>query len=182
MSAISAIGNGAPNGPGIPPGFGKRRRGVRVTTAAVVALGLTLAAPGAVGAATTTTSSGSGGSTPNKQMGVPPRGGKQPTAFGTVKSVGTDSFTLTGRDGTVTTVDVTSATTYKNKGVSSATLADVTVGAHVAVFGTEASGTVTATSVALGLPGGGGPGGKGGSGGPAGGRTGRPPGKTGSGG
>jgi hypothetical protein len=39
--------------------------------------------------------------------------------------------------------------------VTSPTLANVTVGETVAAFGTEASGTVTATSVDIGTPGGG---------------------------
>jgi hypothetical protein len=53
------------------------------------------------------------------------------------------------------TVDVTSSTTYNDQGVTSPTLANVTVGETVAAFGTEASGTVTATSVDIGTPGGG---------------------------
>src|SRR5271154_570602 len=87
------IGDGVATGPGIPPGFGRRRRGVRVTTAAVVALGLSLAGTGVAGAATTP-SSNVGGSAPTQQMGTPPGGGKRPTAVGTVQSVGSDSFTL----------------------------------------------------------------------------------------
>ncbi len=40
------------------------------------------------------------------------------------------------------------------------TLANVTVGEHVAVFGTDTSNVVTATSVAIGDPPSGGPGGR----------------------
>ncbi len=59
------------------------------------------------------------------------------------------------------TVDVSSSTTYHDPAVSSPSFANVTAGAHVAVFGTETSGTVTATSVAIGGPPAGGPGGSG---------------------
>ena len=73
------------------------------------------------------------------------------------------------------TVDVGSTTTYFDPGVSSPTLADVKVGEHVAVFGTESRGTVTATQVAIGNP----PDGKGGPGGTGGGRPGGPGGAAG---
>jgi hypothetical protein len=91
-----------------------------------------------------------------------------------VTSVGPSSFTIKTKDGTAVTVDVTSSTTYRDRGVSSPTLANVTVGETVAAFGTETSNTVSATSVAIG-----GPGGPGGHGGPDGhdgpGGTGGPP-------
>ena len=66
------------------------------------------------------------------------------------------------------TVKVSDATTYRDPAVTSPTIANVTVGEHVAVFGTDASNVVTATSVAIGGPGVGGPGGfpAGGLGGP----------------
>jgi hypothetical protein len=73
-----------------------------------------------------------------------------PAVAGTVESVGTGSFTVKDRAGTTVTVDVTSSTTYKDAGVASPTIADVTVGERVAVQGTTASGTVTATSVLIG--------------------------------
>ena len=94
-------------------------------------------------------------------------GGTPPAAFGTVASVGTNTFTLTGHDGTTVTVDVsTTTTTYVDPAVTSPSLADVKVGAHVAVFGTDSANTVTATKVAIGGPGGmGGPGGHDGFGG-----------------
>jgi preprotein translocase subunit YajC len=81
-------------------------------------------------------------------------GGTPPVAFGTVKSVGDGTFTITARDGTTVTVNVSGATTYHDRAVTSPTIANVTVGAHVAVFGTDTSNVVTATSVAIGGPGG----------------------------
>ncbi len=146
----------------------KRRRGVRVTTAAAVALGLALGGGAVAGAATSSATPPTGSSS---HSGRPPFGGSPPAAVGTVKSVGTDTFTLTDRDGTTVTVNVGTTTTYRDPGVTSPTLANVTVGEHVAVFGTDASNTVTATSVAIGDPSGSGrgPGGWGGPGGPGGG-------------
>ncbi len=79
-------------------------------------------------------------------------GGTPPAAVGTVKSVGSGTFTLTTPDGTTVTVDVGSSTTYLDPGVTSPSLGNVTVGAHVAVFGTDTSNTVTATKVAIGGP------------------------------
>jgi hypothetical protein len=90
--------------------------------------------------------------------------------------VGDNTFTLTTQDKTTVTVNVGSTTTYRDPSVTSPSLANVTVGEHVAVFGTDTSNVVTATSVAIGDPpsgGRGGPGGKG-SGGPNG-RGGTPP-------
>jgi hypothetical protein len=75
-----------------------------------------------------------------------------PTVLGTVKSVSGDSFTVTAQDGTNITVEVNKATTYFDVGVSSPTISDVTVGQHVAVFGTEGSDSITATKVAIGTP------------------------------
>jgi len=98
---------------------------------------------------------------------MPPNGGSPPAAVGTVATVGTDTFTLKTKDGTVVTVNVTSSTTYRDRGVTSPTLANVTVGETVAAFGTDTSNTVSATSVDIGAPGGpGGPGGPAGPGGP----------------
>jgi hypothetical protein len=56
--------------------------------------------------------------------------------------------------GTTLTVDVSSKTTYRDFGVASASLANVKVNERVAVFGTTSAGTVTATSVAIGMTGG----------------------------
>ncbi len=145
----------------------RRRRGLRVTTAAAVALGL------AVGGGAVANAAGSGStpstSVPGAPFGHDGLGGTPPAAVGTVASVGTNTFTLTGRDGTKVTVDVGSTTTYVDPAVTSPSLADVKVGAHVAVFGTDSSNTVAATKVAIGGPGGpgdmDGPGGRHGMGG-----------------
>jgi hypothetical protein len=155
---------------------GKRHRALRVASAAGLALGLA-AGGAAVAGATTRGSSGThsqpsghraGGKMPPGGHGRP--GGSPPAAVGTVATVGTTSFTIKAKDGTIVTVDVSGTTMYRDQGVSSPTLANVTVGETVAAFGTETANTVTATSVAIGEPGGhdghGGPGGRGGPGGP----------------
>jgi hypothetical protein len=133
----------------------RRRRGVRVTTAAAVALGLAIAG-GVAGAATSSGSSGTPSSSTGTALAATGGGaamcGAPPVAVGTVKSVGDDTFTLTTASGSTVTVDVGSSTTYTDPGVSSATFANVTVGEHVAVIGTESSNTVTATKVLIGLP------------------------------
>ena len=142
----------------------RRRRGVWVTTAAAVALGLAVTGGAVAGAATGSSTT----STTPDHHGLPGGhggfGGAPPAAFGTVKSVGTDTFTLTAHDGTTVTVDVGSSTTYTDPSVSSPTFSTVKVGDHVAAFGADTSNTVTATKVAIGGPGG--PGGPGSQGGP----------------
>ncbi len=70
---------------------------------------------------------------------------------GTVEKKGDGSFTVESGSTTVT-VDVSDSTTYFDPGVTSPSISDVTVGEHVAVFGSETSGSVAATSVAIGLP------------------------------
>ena len=153
---------GLTQGPGPDPlaGFSqRRRRGVLVTSAAVAALGLSLGGAAVAGAASTAPASASGA--PSGARG--PMGGSPPAAMGTVASVGDGTFTLTTKDKTTVTVTVSSSTTYRDPGVTSPTLANVTVGEHVAVFGTDTANVVTATSVAIGNPpngkGWGGPGG-----------------------
>ena len=140
----------------------RRRRGVRVTYAAAAALGLAIGGGAIAGAATGSTSSttppSSSAGGPSGHLGF---GGTPPAAFGTVASVGADTFTLTTRDGTKVTVDVSGTTTYVDPGVTTPSFTDVKVGDHVAVFGTDSSNTVTATKVAIGGPGGDGPGGDG---------------------
>jgi preprotein translocase subunit YajC len=131
----------------------KSRRGIRVTTAAAMALGLAVSGGLAAGAASTSPSAAT--STTGSSADRPPMGGTPPVAFGTVKSVGDATFTIIARDGTTVTVNVSSATTYRDRAVTSPTVANVTVGEHVAVFGTDTSNVVTATSVAIGQPGGG---------------------------
>ncbi len=132
----------------------KRRRGVRVTTAAAVALGLTIGgaavASGSLAGATTTSTASASGSASHPDM--PFNGDTPPAAMGTVKSVGSGTFTITTQDGTTVTVNVSGTTTYLDPGVTSPTIANVTVGEHVAVFGTDTSNTVTATKVAIGSP------------------------------
>ena len=156
------LGSGPPAGP-------KRRRGVRVTSAAVMALGLSLAGGAAAGATTASTGSSTPSSTASgSPAGRPPMGGSPPAAVGTVKSVGDDTFTLAEQDGTLVTVNVGSTTSYLDPGVTSPSLASVTVGEHVAVFGTDTSDVVAATRVAIGTPPAGGKGGPGGQGGPPG--------------
>ena len=145
-----------------PPAIlNKRRRGVRVTYAAAVALGLAIGGGAVAGAASGSSSS----TTPPSSSaegpgGRPDFGGTPPAAFGTVASVGGTSFTVTTHQGTKVTVDVSGTTTYLDPAVTSPSLADVKVGDHVAVFGTDSANTVTAAKVAIGGPGGdGGPGG-----------------------
>ena len=68
-------------------------------------------------------------------------------AAGTVASVGTSSFVLTLTAGTLT-VDVSSATVYREPTVHRASFADVLAGEKVAVTGTQAgTGTINATTV-----------------------------------
>ena len=77
------------------------------------------------------------------------------TVAGTVASKASNSFTLTTRDGSTVTVNVTSSTTYQAQNVTSPGLKDVTVGATVAAQGTRTSdGSVTATVVRIGVAGG----------------------------
>ncbi len=140
----------------------RRRRGVRVTTAAAVALGLAVAG-GVAGAASSSSSantpSSSSGTALAAQSGGTAMCGSPPAAVGTVKSVGDNTFTLTTSSGSTVTVDVGSSTKYVDPSVSSPTFSNVTVGEHVAVIGTESSNTVTATSVLIGAPPAGGMGG-----------------------
>jgi hypothetical protein len=73
--------------------------------------------------------------------------------MGTVASVTTtpaDSITVTAWKSQTVTVDVTSSTTYTERGVSSPTFSDIAVGDQVVVYGaTTATATVTATSVVI---------------------------------
>ena len=86
-------------------------------------------------------------------------------AFGKVASVGgvtTDGACLTGDTGPFTltsfkgmntvTVNVSSSTTYSEKGVTSATFANVCVGEFVAAKGTNTNNTVAATQVFIAPP------------------------------
>jgi hypothetical protein len=70
-------------------------------------------------------------------------------AAGTVTDVTTDSLTLAARDGTKTTVKLTSSTTYR-LGKDTADKSAVKVGMQAVATGTKAAdGTLTATSVAV---------------------------------
>ncbi len=80
--------------------------------------------------------------------------GAPPAASGIVTSLGSNTFTLKTTSGTSVTVDVSSTTTYRDRGVTSPSFANVSVNEHVAVFGTTSSGTVSATSVEIGTEGG----------------------------
>lgn len=147
----------------------KRGRGVRVTAGAIgaalsLALGGGVLASGSVAGAATTTPAGSdhapAGSAPAPGKVGPGQGGrggllpggKPPAAVGTVKSVGSDSFTLSTPNNAPVTVNVTSSTAYKDTGVSSPSISDVKTGEHVAVIGTSDNGTVTASTVLIGEP------------------------------
>ena len=141
-------------------------RSFRVACGSALTLGL---AAGGYGIANAATGPGS----PSAQNGAPRFGhwfgGAKPAAAGTVGAVGTNTFTVRGHNGSTTTVDVTSSTTYKDYGVSRPTFANVKAGEFVAVAGSSSSGTVHASSVMIGGPkghrGSGGYGGPGGFGG-----------------
>jgi len=142
-------------------GPGSRRWGrvPRLAAASAAMVALSLGGAAVAGAATTGTSGRTAAT--SHPAGAPKDMRTPPTAAGKVASVGTDSFTITTRAGATVTVDVGSSTTYRDAKVTSATLADVTVGEQVAVVGSESSGTVTATSVMIGMPPGPHPGGPG---------------------
>ncbi len=159
-----------PSGAGRPARRDRRRKAARITGAAAMAVGLAVGATAVAGAATGGTPASTTQPATAPSWGGPGGPGRTPpAAVGTVASVGTSSFTVTAAGGSTVTVDVTSSTTYRDRGVTSPTLADVKVGDRVAVFGTKTGTTVAATSVGIGMPGmPGGPGGPGRWGGPGG--------------
>jgi hypothetical protein len=126
-----------------------KSKAARIAAVSSVVLGLAIATGGIAGAATAKSAgSAAGGLKPRHSV---PFGGTRPAAFGTVKSIGTDTFTLTTHSGTVVTVDVTAVTTtYQERGVTAPTFADVKVGSHVAAVGTDTANTVAATRVLIG--------------------------------
>ena len=126
----------------------KNSKGVKIASSAGIVLGLTAGSFLAAGAAT---GGSSAAQPPTPETG---HAWTMPAASGTVASVGSDSFTITTKAGATDTVNVSSSTTYRDRGVTTPTFANVTVGENVAVFGTSTSGVVTATSVAIGVPGG----------------------------
>ncbi len=71
---------------------------------------------------------------------------------GVVQSVGDGTFTITGIDGSA--VNVTTSSSTQVSVVKTATLADLRVGDTVMVRGPAANGTITATSIRAGVPGG----------------------------
>jgi hypothetical protein len=161
MSESHAEHPGAVGSDPFPAISQRRRRGVRVTSAAALALGL-IVSGGAVAGAATPPSPPTGSPRPAAPCGQQPFDGARPIAVGTVRTIGDSSFTMTAQDGTTVTVQVDRSTMYLDPGVTSPTFASVTVGEQVAVFGTEASDSLTATRVAVGTPPAGGRGGPGG--------------------
>lgn len=67
--------------------------------------------------------------------------------MGTIASESADSWTLTARDGTTTTVTITPTTTFGTAKTPEQE-SQFAVGDRVIVRGTSANGTVTATSIA----------------------------------
>jgi|GEM_PF-2823135 len=79
-----------------------------------------------------------------------PRASRDYATAGTVQAAPTSSgFTVMTFNGTTVTVDVTGTTTYAEYGVSNPTIADVTPGEFVGVFGTTVGTTVTASEVVI---------------------------------
>jgi len=75
-----------------------------------------------------------------------------PKTAGTVTAIGSDTITITGRDGTAQTIHTTGSTTY-HKGRADGTRADVTVGSQIVAIGERGSdGSITATSIQVFLP------------------------------
>jgi hypothetical protein len=75
-----------------------------------------------------------------------------PSAAGTVSAVGSDTITITLRDGTSQTISTTGSTTYRLGGTDG-DRADVTVGTAILATGEkDASGNLTATTVSIRLP------------------------------
>ena len=75
-----------------------------------------------------------------------------PKTAGTVTAVGSDTITITGRDGTAQTIRTTGGTTY-HKGRADGTRADVTVGSQIVAVGERGTdGSITATSIQVFLP------------------------------
>jgi Domain of unknown function (DUF5666) len=124
----------------------KRTMLARTALAAAAMLGTSVASVAVASAATPSKSS---------LAGVAHRAWAPPAAAGTVESVGSNTFTVKERSGTVVTVDVTpGTTTYMDRGVTSPGFGNISTGEMVSVQGTTASGVVTATSVSIGFGGG----------------------------
>ncbi len=81
---------------------------------------------------------------------VPPRPSNGFATAGVVQGTPTSTgFTVLTWNGTTVTVDVTGSTTYAEYGVASPSLANVTPGEFVGVFGTTSGTTVTASEVVI---------------------------------
>jgi hypothetical protein len=103
-------------------------------------------APGGAPAHSFPAASGAAGGGSNARSG-PAAGG----TIGTVSSLSSSGFTLTTSAGQKVTVKETSSTKYEN-GMTAAPTSAVTKGATVLVLGTDASTTLTATTVIVGPP------------------------------
>jgi len=85
-----------------------------------------------------------------------------PTIAGKVTAINGNDITVTQRDGTTATIHVNGATTYQVRGVTTATLSDIKVGAFIAAEGTlRTDGSLDAARVGSGFGGAGGRGFKG---------------------
>ena len=85
-----------------------------------------------------------------------------PSVGGQVSAVGSNTITVTQRDGTTATIHVDSATTYQVDGVTTAKLSDIKVGDFVMAQGElRTDGSLDASTVASGFRGGPGKGGHG---------------------
>jgi hypothetical protein len=77
-------------------------------------------------------------------------------AFGTIASIGSDSFTVSSRSGTTETVDVTSTTSYSSSSGTLSGLSALKTGEDVIVEGSTSGSVVKATAVRVFQPGSGG--------------------------
>jgi hypothetical protein len=83
-----------------------------------------------------------------------------PSIDGQVTAINGNTLTVTQRDGTAATIHVDAGTTYQVQGVTSATLADIKVGAYIDAEGTlRTDGSLDASVVSSGFRGGRGHGG-----------------------
>jgi len=123
--------------------FSTRAKAIGATTAITVGL---LAGGAGIAAAGSSLASHDG---PGHHEG--PHGAPLGHGGGVVSAVSPTSLTVTALDGTSTTYGLTSATTYDKGPKTTATAADVTVGARVFVVATSSSAT-TAASVHIEQP------------------------------
>jgi hypothetical protein len=129
----------------------------------VVAVYGTAASSSEITATRVTGFGGFGGAAPG---GFP---GGRPGAFGSITSIGSNSFTISSRGGSTETVDVTASTTYASSSGTLSGLSALKTGELAIVQGTTSGSVVKATSVRIIQPGSGGGGfGGGGFGGGAG--------------